>query len=199
MSSEGNFKTLRLFVEKSLAKKILLTRYLEFILISFLELKNLEIIKIRPFYKTFIIIFFRNFIQNDNLKQNLNKFLIDNPMMDKFLKENNMDYSILILDFEYEFNFCEEFLGEDNITFNSKVFLSKLNDYIEQNRQEVRHLINFRDILAEKIEYVGKCIICEKKTLYKCKKCNQSTCENHLNKGYCDNCADKILEEYDSK
>lgn len=200
MKLDENLETLLFFIEEGLRIKIFLKYYLSFIKDSYEELNtyNLnDISSIRNFLnicsETYIDLYL-NF--NRNFKDDFDKFLISNPIIDKFMNEVNIPPSIVITDFKYQIDFIEEFCSNRE---NFKDFKIRLEKFFEGIETEIIHLSDFRDELLFQLEKSGECHICRRRTLYRCKSCKKYTCssdfffETHI----CLNCSKINIKKMD--
>ena len=183
------------FIDEGTRRKIYYISYFEFIHHTFIELKENRLLDIESF-KRFINsannLILNEFLRNNDFKDNFEKFLIENPEINKFIERANIHYSVIITDLRFQFEFLDEF---NNPEYDIEGIEDPINISIKDLQAELKELFKFQNSLLIKIDKIELCCICNDKTLNVCIKCDNCICEKHLLVEYCPNCAEIILKE----
>ena len=195
MDLNGKLLSLLKFIDEGIRRKIYYIRYFEFIHQIFIELienRILEIESFKRFIKATKELIWNELLRNNDFKDNFEKFLIENPEINKIIERTNMHYSIIITDLNYQFEFLDKF---ENLEYDVDRIEDPINNSIKDLRAELRELIKFQRSQQKEIDNIELCCICKNKTLNVCIECGECICEKHSMVGYCPNCADIILKE----
>ncbi len=183
------------FIDESIGKKIYYINYFEFILGTYFGLIDNGVFNVKIF-RRFISstkqLIFNEFLKNNDFKDRLGEFLEENLEINKILEKTNMDYSILITNLEYQFEFLDKC---DNPDYNMEECEDQLNKSIKVLRAEFEELLIFQRSIQKKIDNLELCFICNYKALNECIECGEPICEKHSTSDHCPNCVEKILKE----
>ena len=183
------------FINEGKRRKIYYIKYFEFILHTFINLIENRIFNVESF-KRFILStkqpVYNEFLINDDFRSRLEEFLIENPEINKIIEKTNMDYSIIITNLRYQFEFLDKC---DNPEYNIEGCEDPLNKSIKGLRAEIKELINFQIFLQKEIEKLELCYICNDQTLNVCIECGKCICEKHSTVDHCPDCTVMILKE----
>ncbi|MHA1328108.1 MAG: hypothetical protein ACTSRH_12430 [Promethearchaeota archaeon] len=134
---------------------------------------------------------YNGILKNNEFRKEFDNFLLGNPQINKFIENNDMDYSIVITNLEYQF----EFIDKLDYDYDFSKFEHQLLKCVSSLKDEFQELMKFKRKIEKEIKNIKSCIICHKRTLNVCVECGLSICETHSNYGYCPKCLEEIIEK----